>query len=112
MDKNAVTGIVLITAMLMGWFYFFAPEPPPQVPPQAAISEKTEVIAEDSLVPGEPKLVLAQPDSTHLKDAYSDFFPLVSGTNQEITVKTDLLTVNLNTKGGSFATVSLNKHLT
>ena len=115
MDKNAVTGIVLITAMLMAWFYFFAPEPPPPVPQQAGTPEaiETPALAADSqTIVSAPEVGLLAGDSARLKDAYSDFFPLTSGTNQKITVKTDMLTATLNTKGGAFASVTLNEHQT
>lgn len=114
MDKNAVTGIVLITAMLMAWFYFFAPEPPQPAPPQAEASNiNTPLPAEaDTLEQAVVREQIAHADSAHLQDAYSDFFPLVSGTNQEITVKTDMLTARLNTKGGAFSSVNLVKYLT
>ncbi len=115
MDKNAVTGIVLITAMLMAWFYFFAPEPPPPVPPQARTTEGIEtpsLEADSQAVVSAPEAGLLAGDSARLKDAYSDFFHLTTGTNQEITVKTDMLTATLNTKGGAFASVTLNEHRT
>ncbi len=119
MDRNAVTGIVLITAMLMAWFYFFAPEPPPPTPvdqnateesgsqvPEAGgtvvekAEETEEIVANDSA------------KSAREQDTYSDFYQLVNGENQQITVETELLSATLNTRGGAFSTVKLNKHQT
>ncbi len=40
MDKNSISGIVLIMAMLLGYQYFFAPKEPVQVKKEVAAAKK------------------------------------------------------------------------
>lgn len=115
MDKNSITGIVLITLMMIGYFYFFVPETPPPSPtsPPAATTEADTVV---KAVPAAPdSAVVVDLDSlrqAELADRFSDFAALANGTSQLVEVTTEPLTVTLDSKGGSIQSVYLNDYQT
>ena len=70
MDRNALTGLVLITILMLVYFQFFAPKPPEQETtspePSAEIIEESPVEEEDV-----PLQTLIQEDSVQ-REAYED----------------------------------------
>jgi YidC/Oxa1 family membrane protein insertase len=114
MDKNQVTGLVLISALLLIYVYFFAPEPI-----EAPVSEtgKTEeVISEQK--PGlnlEGTMEVMEGDSTSNADLiakYGVFAPLVSGEEELVTLENEDVIIKISSKGGKINYVELKKHKT
>ena len=111
MEKNQATGLILMSVLLIGYFWFFgnSPEVPEVTDPQntteqvdsAAVSNEavevaqTEEIANDSLI------------SERLKAKYGVFAPAAQGEEKTITITTDLLNIALATKGANLASVEL-----
>ena len=50
MDRNSITGIVLIMGMLLGYQYFFAPKEEPSVAPKAVASKTIAPAKKDTAV--------------------------------------------------------------
>lgn len=100
-----------MTALLMGYFYFFAPKPPEPQPQQPA---DTTLVLQDSQQPqaaGQP----AVPDSLRqreLQDKYSDLYPAATGASDTVTVRTDKLTLRIDTRGGTIREAYLNEYQT
>lgn len=117
MDKNSLTGLILIAVMMIAYYVFVVPPPPPPEPPsQEQTSESIEQINEDSSTITEQQLTTTNPVSndsdsireSELKDRYSDFYLLTEGEEETVKVVTDELTVNINTKGGAIQSTFLN----
>ncbi len=118
MDRNATTGFVLITLLLLVYFYFFAPKP--TQPPKAAENVPTEEVSpaeEEAKVQPEPSVATAVDQSVldslqteKLKSRFGDFYTLAQGEGQLIKVTTDELTVLINTKGGKIESAHLNHY--
>ena len=118
MDRQAITGIVLITVLTLGYFYFFPPAPPtqptqPNRPDSSLVSELPRP-GDEVMTPGDP----AQPaaDTAQREDQlykkYSDLAIVAQGTERQVQVVTEHLTVNLNTKGGAVESAYLNDYKT
>ncbi|GAB4414895.1 MAG: membrane protein insertase YidC [Bacteroidia bacterium] len=113
MDKNAVTGIILITLLTFGWFYFFAPKP--QAPDPVRTQTDTVRTVDPVIAQTPPEQSPVADDSAQMVDLqkkYSDLYTLVGGEGQTVEVKTDRLTVNIDTRGGQVASAYLNEYRT
>jgi len=123
MDKNATIGFVLITLLLLVYFYFFAPQPPTRSEtPEKEVATNTDPLPTNDTATS-PTIATtdttvtdsAAIDSMHtaeLKSQYGDFYELVEGKSQKIKVTTDELTVVINTKGGFIESAHLNHYKT
>jgi YidC/Oxa1 family membrane protein insertase len=126
MDKNQVIGIVLIFALLMVWQQFFAPSPEALEADQrrqdsienvqqqleensAAIELTNPSTATDSTGSIVPAAAVAS-DSVLLLQrtgAYGAFAAATIGTEEEVTLENDLMTIAFTTKGGRISKVTL-----
>lgn len=122
MDRNAITGIVLITVLTLVYFTFFAPNPE-DLQPQKPATEQIENISQDDQADTEdaPPAVIGAGMNQTAKDSvetvrrmrtYSDFYLATQGEEKEVTVTTEKLTVNLNTLGGAISSAFLNEYKT
>ncbi|MDX2246156.1 MAG: membrane protein insertase YidC [Bacteroidia bacterium] len=118
MDRNSITGLVLMVLLTLVYFYFFAPKP---VPPRPTTNtENVSTVSPDSLILGEsvettPEVAEVVNDSQRvasLRDRYSDLHKLVAGEEKVVTVTTDELTINISTKGGHIQSAFLNGYKT
>ncbi len=72
MDKNSVTGIVLIMAMLLGYQYFFAPKEPienPKAKIEASSPKKKAIV--QSIADSTAKPILVASADTSIKEELS-----------------------------------------
>ena len=123
MDRNSITGLLLMVLLTVAYFYFFPPQSPTPTESEIALTDSlnnttSSALTDNdsvSLSSGDGGIVSetdeAAKDSTvanELKDKYSDLYQLVNGEEEIITVKTEKLTVNISTKGGMIQTAYLN----
>ena len=126
MDRNSITGLLLMVMLTMVYFYFFAPEPP-EPPADSNITITDSLSNSDHASISGDSSVLTAGDASgnnltkeaqdslvndELKDKYSDLYKLVEGEEEIITVKTEKLTVNISTKGGMIKSAYLNDYKT
>ena len=110
MDKNNLTGLLLISILLFTYFFFFSPEPPPQeentkVENEIQQPEKTENI--QSLTESTD----SKPDSV-LSATYGFFGNFMKGESKEYTLENKDLIVLFDSKGGSIKQVTLKNYVT
>ena len=116
MDRNAITGIVLMTLLTIGYLYFFAPTPPPRTETEKPTTENTQTAPDTS---GQAEKGMELPDQISQVDTdsvlqmkrvqkFGEFANLSEGEAEEIKVTTDKLTLLINTQGGAFTSVYLN----
>jgi YidC/Oxa1 family membrane protein insertase len=106
MDRNSAIGLTLISAILLAYFYFFAPESQPieettkiESASQAASSEK---------IASEP---VALPDSI-LNSIYGPFSMAMKGERKSIILKNRDLLLSIDTKGGDVQQANLLQYKT
>ena len=129
MDKNSVIGLVLIIAIMAGWF--FATKPSAELLAKqkrmrdsvALVQQQAEekIIAtqkQDSLKnyhPSADTSTVALSDSAKQimkSSAFGTFSNAAEGENKEITIENDLMKVNISAKGGRISSVELKNYVT
>lgn len=104
MDRNSAIGLTLIAAILLIYFTWFSPAPPPPTPkkdvPQASGNTVPQQEAETVL-----------PDSV-LAATYGDLSTALKGEAAPTTIETEDLNVTFNSKGGMISQVQLRKYQT
>lgn len=122
MDRNAITGIVLITVLTLVYFTFFAPNPE-DLQPEKPKTEQVEATNQEDQTDATDTApaVIEAGMSEDAKDSvevvrrmrkYSDFYLATQGEEKDVTVTTEKLTVNLNTLGGAISSAYLNEYKT
>jgi YidC/Oxa1 family membrane protein insertase len=104
MDRNSAIGLTLIAALLMVYFYWFAPEPAPAAKPETAQAVKPQQSESGRQVETPPDSVLAQ--------TYGDLSSFAQGTSEDKVVETEDLRITFSNKGGSIKTLELKKYKT
>lgn len=113
MDRNQITGLIMMLVLLTVYFQFFAPEPP-QPDPNSVIADSiaSDTSTESLLADIEPE---ALPDSVQdvaLRGQFGDFSTAASGKSREITIENDQFILTFDTKGATVKKVQLKEHLT
>ncbi len=108
MDRNVVTATVLITIILMVWFYFITPPLPPaediQAPDSTFVADGQEQVDE---APIEDPVVEAAP----VVAADSTIGRALEGEARIITVDTDLYEAQFSTKGATLVSFRLKEYM-
>lgn len=113
MDKQATLGFVLIGIVLVVWMWWAAPQAPPPRPVAGTDTTHTAEVKPETLQQSRepaPRDVSA----THTgPDSLGKFFAhLATGEERILTVKTDLYTAQISTRGGLIRKWELVKYLT
>lgn len=102
MDRNSAIGLTLIAALLMVYFYWFAPEPAPAAkpgPPQTSQPQQSE----------SGKQVEAPRDSSALAQTYGNLSSFAQGNEEVKIIDSEDLRVTFSNKGGFIKSVELKK---
>ena len=105
MDRNSAIGLTLIAALLMVYFYWFAPEPAPapkSTPAQSAQPQQSE----------SGKQVETPADSSALAQAYGNLSGFAQGNEQVKVVENEDIRATFSNKGGFIKSVELKKYKT
>lgn len=102
MDRNVVTATVLITLILLVWFYFITPPLPPPTDPQTTDST---LVSQDPVEATPPTENLPAPVPLVVVD--STIAGAQEGEEQIITVNTDLYEAQFSTKGATLVSFIL-----
>lgn len=120
MDKNQAIGFVLMAALLMVYFYFFAPKAPEQ--PQGGIVDTVNTITtqppqiQQNSAIAEQKTTEATQDEVEIDSAdinnntFGIFTPLMLGNEKMINLENEVINVTFSTKGGVARKVALKEY--
>lgn len=111
MDKNQVTGLILISLLLLGYFYFAQDlQPPPQ--DQVPQSEVQSV----SPMPDNPdtpsSYTVDSMEITRQQEKYGQLASAMSGTAEDVMLENNDLKITFSTKGGAIKQVELKEYQT
>lgn len=118
MDKNQAIGFVLMAALLMVYFYFFAPKPTEQPPgvvvdTVSVINKEPEQFTQNNSIiqekEVEKKAIVV--DSADLStDKFGIFTSALVGDEKNITIENELVSIKYSTKGGLAREVALKNY--
>ena len=120
MDKNQVTGLVLISGLLLIYFYFFAPKPSEEQPIDNPV-EMTSPVEQDGTQEQQPQIqaetIQAKPDQGIQPDTVEynpegPFAGILTGEEKEVTIENDVAIFTFSTLGGSITSVELKEFKT
>ena len=103
MDKNQITGLVLIMGMLMAYQFFFAPKEEPLKPQEKAKIAQTTPNKLAKVVPI---------DSNIAKTAAGDFATVAVGTAKDVILENKDIKVTFTSQGGRVKNVLLKNYET
>ncbi len=113
MDRNQLTGLIMMLLLLGVYFTFFAPEPPPANQNVEAID--SVVVDEQVKEPIEEQITRSKPDSLitqELTAKYGNFANAATGEEKTVTIETEDIIITFGAKGGNVQEVKLKKHTT
>lgn len=116
MDRNTLTGLVLISLLVIIWASFFGPESSPSQK-NGPNADTVKITQKVPIKPANPDtLSPATPDTTSIDKKltleYGKFATIASGASEDVTVKTDMHTFTFSGKGGSIKSAFLNNFFT
>ena len=111
MDKNTTTGLVLIAILLIGFSYFSRPSKEQIAAQQRYYDSIAQVNQRDAALQAEADKALALEEARKAaEDTTATFYNVRKGTDATYTIKNDLITLSINAKGGSLASVELSQY--
>jgi YidC/Oxa1 family membrane protein insertase len=114
MDKNQVTGLVLISGLLLVYFYFFAPKPTEEPPIENPVEMTTP--DQDPVSQQEPEVQAQTLQAEAEQDIQEDssetgtqgpFAEILNGEEKEVSIENDVAIFTFSTLGGSISSVEL-----
>ena len=128
MDKNTITGFILIFGILLVWNIMMAPEAQKQMEEKQRIQDSIAQVEQGQLDEQIPEITTTSPvtsnqtveetlDSTAQKQAetllqvqYGAFYPSAKGKEKEVSLENDLMKITFTNKGGRIKEVLLKEH--
>ena len=113
MDRNSITGVILIVLIVIGYNALF----PPVIEVEVETSENnnTNVIIEEANVNEETNTSIVS-DTTELNDlhqrTYGVFAPSAQGSDEDILIENDVLKLSISPKGGRIVSAILKDYQT
>lgn len=123
MDRNTTTGILLLLALFIIYTMFFMPEQEPMQGMPAATDSSAQAVAPSATDTTAPPTQVEAPTAgsaasqqdsssqqSELEAAFGPFAPFATGEERVLDISTELLQVQLSTKGGGLKSVILAEH--
>lgn len=113
MDKNQITGLVLMLALMTIYFQFFAPEVPEQPVETETIEATTPDAVQDAQIDNAAPLAVDDSLTSAIhRERYGIFAPFATGEAKEIEIENESVKIILTSKGGVVKRVELKDYLT
>lgn len=101
MDKNTITGLVLIGLLLIVFSYLSRPTAEQRAAQQRYYDSIAQVQQHEAELRAKQEAALANEHLNVVTDSAATFFKAAKGTDQQVTISNDLMELTLSTKGGS-----------
>lgn len=101
MDKNTITGLVLIALLLIGFSILSRPSKEQLAAQQHYYDSIAQVQQREADLKAKAEAALAHEQKQALNDSTSLFFRALQGTEELVTIQNDVAQLTLSTKGGS-----------
>lgn len=111
MDKNSITGVILIVLIVVGYNALF----PPVVEVETPEKETTTVVVEEEIVQEETENIVFS-DTTAQNESYQRefgiFAPSATGSDEDVVIENDLIKLSISPKGGRIVSAILKDYQT
>ena len=111
MDKNTITGLVLIAILLVGFSILSRPSQEQLEAQQHYYDSIAQVQQREAELKAKAEAALANEKAEQSQDSTALFFQALQGTDSLVTVQNDLLKLTLSTKGGTPSSVMLKEYM-
>lgn len=112
MDKNTITGLVLIGILLVGFSYFSRPTQEQLEAQQRYYDSIAQVQQREADLKAKAEAALAHEKETKAStDSTALFFNARQGSNSQVTIQNNLATITVDTKGGRIASATLKEYM-
>ena len=112
MDKNSITGVILIVAIVFGYNYLY----PPVIETPKSDVEKTIVVEEEINTPFQEiettTVNLEEYSSNQYSDVYGSFASSATGSNTPIIIENEKMELTISPKGGRIISAILKEYVT
>ena len=111
MDKNTITGLVLIAILLVGFSFLSRPSKEQLEAQQRYYDSIALVQQREEALKAKADAALANEKDVETVDSTSLFFNALQGTDSLITIQNDVAELTLSTKGGSIFSAVLKEYM-
>lgn len=112
MDKNTITGLVLIGILLVGFSYFSRPTQEQLEAQQRYYDSIAQVQQREADLKAKAEAALAhEKEAKASTDSTALFFNARQGSNSQVTIQNNLATITVETKGGRIASATLKEYM-
>jgi YidC/Oxa1 family membrane protein insertase len=115
MERSQLTGIVLMMAILIGYFVWFAPEQQPETQQPTTTEQQKSPETKPKKEKEEQPSILSQNDSLRNllnQEKFGAFAAAVEGEQKDVVLENDKIKLTLDTKGGRVKSVLIKDYLT
>ncbi len=118
MDRNQLTGLIVMLVLMTVYFMWFSPDPPA---PEETATEETTTIAKDTVSPKEETIEMATQEEAKTvdslmnavqKERYGVFAAFANGEEDVLTLENEVVRIELSSKGGQVQEVELKDYKT
>ena len=111
MDKNTITGLVLIALLLVGFSFLSRPSKEQLEAQQRYYDSIAQVQQREAELKAKAEAALANEQEMAANDSTSLFFHALEGQDEKITIQNDVLELTLDSKGGSISKATLKGYM-
>ncbi|WP_224998312.1 membrane protein insertase YidC [Cesiribacter sp. SM1] len=112
MDKDKVTGLVLISVLFLVYMFFFAPEPPQETIPPAQTTTAVQEGAPQNTAAAQAEQLPDSVRQAQLNQRWGEFAAGMQGEAREVVLENEVVRVALNTQGATPSSVLLKEYTT
>ena len=111
MDKNTITGLVLIGLLLIGFSYFSRPTQEQLEAQQRYYDSIAQVQQREAELRAKADAALANERAFAQNDSSAIFFNASQGSNEQIVIQNNLAKLTIDTKGGRISSATLKEYM-
>ena len=111
MDKNTITGLVLIAILLVGFSFLSRPNKEQLAAQQRYYDSIAQVQQREADLKAKAEAALANNKEAQTTDSTALFFDALQGTDSQVTIQNNLAELTVATKGGRISSATLKEYM-
>ncbi len=111
MDKNTITGLVLMAVLLVGFSFLSRPSKEQLAAQQRYYDSIAQVQQREADLKAKAEAALANDKETQTTDSTALFFDALRGTDSQVTIQNNLAELTVAAKGGRISSATLKEYM-